>query len=497
VDYLTLFAGLLLPWALGIALLLAARDAATPLDGPGECAWIAGAGYVAGAVALTLWMRLLSTGGIRFGVLPIALPLIALTAVLAWVAVKREGWTAIAAATRGALRDLALSPGLADAARVVWIAAIAWLAIRFVLLGLEVAWQPLYPWDAWIQWATKARVWYELGHLAPFARSTEWFNSNGALYFDASPEYPPTVPLLQAWSCYALGRWDDALMNWPWWQFAVALALATYGGLRRLDVGPAGSLVGAFVVSSLPLANVHVALAGYADLPLAAFYAIGVLAFLHWHASRHAGDAIVALALLVACTQTKNPGIAWALTVAPAVLVALMPRRGLTVAAVMFGGALALLALLARTRPIIFNYQLHLDYAPAWSALAESYFLLGNWHLLWYGAIGAALLAWRGLLAPAQAPLTVIIAGGTLFLFFVFGFTTVRMWVTDQTTVNRATLHFAPLVAIFAVLAFRAFVARWSAFAPEAAELPAVESTAPAAAGAAEPQPAVPPSVPA
>ena len=41
---------------------------------------------------------------------------------------------------------------------------------------------------------------------------------NGAVYFDASPEYPPTMPLLQVWSCIALGRWDDALMNWPWWQ---------------------------------------------------------------------------------------------------------------------------------------------------------------------------------------------------------------------------------------------------------------------------------------
>ena len=34
-------------------------------------------------------------------------------------------------------------------------------------------------------------------------------------------------------------------------------------------------------------------------------------------------------------------------------------------------------------------------------------------------------------------------------------------WVTDQTTVNRATLHLAPLVAVWMVLAFRAFAARW------------------------------------
>ena len=55
---------------------------------------------------------------------------------------------------------------------------------RLVLLGLEVAWQPLYPWDAWIQWATKARVWYELGQIVPFARVEAWLAANGAAYFD-------------------------------------------------------------------------------------------------------------------------------------------------------------------------------------------------------------------------------------------------------------------------------------------------------------------------
>src|SRR6266545_4958258 len=271
-ETLRLVLGLLLPWALGIALVAAIRDCSRAIAMPGEIAWITGAGYLVGAFALTLWMRARSIAGIRFGVVPIGLPLVALIVALAWIASRRERAADIAVATLDALRALVRSPGLDGASRVLWISGIVWLAIRFLLLALEVTWQPLYPWDAWIQWATKARA------------------------------------------CYALGRWDDALMNWPWWQFALALALATYGGLRRLDVGAGGSLAGAFMIASLPLANVHVALAGYADLPLAAFYAMGVLAFLHWHRSRRGADAIVSLFLLAACTQTKNPGIVWALT---------------------------------------------------------------------------------------------------------------------------------------------------------------------------------------
>ena len=92
------------------------------------------------------------------------------------------------------------------ATRIAWQLLLAWLVIRYALLALEVIWQPLYQWDAWIQWATKARVWYEQGRIEPFARSEAWFAAGGGVWFDASPDYPPTMPLLQVWTCIALGR---------------------------------------------------------------------------------------------------------------------------------------------------------------------------------------------------------------------------------------------------------------------------------------------------
>ena len=48
---------------------------------------------------------------------------------------------------------------------------------------------------------------------------------------------------------------------------------------------------------------------------------------------------------------------------------------------------------------MILGYHLHLDFAPDWEALANSFLLYDNWHLLWYGAIAVALLGrasfWR------------------------------------------------------------------------------------------------------
>ncbi len=452
--------GMTLPWLLGIVVLLAWRSAQRPLAAPGEVAWIAGAGFFVGAFLLTLWMRVLSLAGIKFSLLAVGGPLLVVAIVLA-VLVARGGGGAMARDLRSALRDAFTVPDLAPVLRIVWWLLLAWLGLRLALLAVEVFTRPLYPWDAWMQWATKARVWYELGTIVPFARLNEWLAANGAAYFDAAPEYPPTMPLLQVWSCLLLGRWDDALMNGAWWQIAIALALAVYGGLRTLGVAALAALVGAVLVASLPLANVHVALAGYADLPLAAWYTAAALAFLRWNQQREWREAGLVVLLLAACTQIKNPGYFWALTLVPALLVALLPRLGVRIAVAGFAAASIAMIALAQFRVSIFNYQLKLDFDPAWGDLIQSYFLLGNWHLLWFGVIAAAALGWRSLLQPALAPLTTMVAAGLVFLFFVFAFTNASTFITDQTTVNRATLHLAPLMVVFMVLAWSAFAQRW------------------------------------
>ena len=83
---------------------------------------------------------------------------------------------------------------------------------------------------------------------------------------------PGTVPLLQVWSCHQCSAAGTTRsMNCPGGTRRVALALAIYGFLR----GSARSAraLRRLLVASLPLLNVHIALAGYADLPLAAVYA--------------------------------------------------------------------------------------------------------------------------------------------------------------------------------------------------------------------------------
>jgi len=171
---------------------------------------------------------------------------------------------------------------------------------------------------------------------------------------------------------------------------AVAFAIAVYGALRAMEFTPTWALAGTWLVSSLPLANTHVALAGYADLPLAIYFCAAILACLRWLRTRELADAALALLLLAACPLLKIPGRIWVLLAAPALLAGLLPRLGPRIIGTGYAATVFGLLLLAQTSPVIMGYHLHLEFAPDWEALANSFFLYDNWHLLWYGAVAAA-----------------------------------------------------------------------------------------------------------
>src|ERR1700674_1642401 len=189
-DVLTLLIGFAVVWGLGVALLAAIAPRDANERAIGDVAWTIGCGWFVGAFLLTLWMRVLAQIQVPFGVASIGLPLAATTGLLAWRArtLNTLQWTGAFTAMTGR--------NLAGWQRAIWLIILGWLAVRFALLLTEIVWRPLYPWDAWTQWATKARVWFELRTMAPFVTASEWFQATSAnVYFDAAPLHPGTVPL--------------------------------------------------------------------------------------------------------------------------------------------------------------------------------------------------------------------------------------------------------------------------------------------------------------
>jgi hypothetical protein len=451
-DVLMLLIGFAVVWGLGVALVaaIAPRDANEPATG--ELAWTVGCGWFVGAFLLTLWMRVLAQIQVPFGIASIGLPLAAATGLLAWRArtLNTFRWNGAFAPLTGRT--------LAGWQRAIWLIILGWLAVRFALLLTEIVWRPLYAWDSWTQWGTKARVWFELRTMAPFVTASEWLQATGpSVYFDAAPHYPATVPLLQVWSAILLGRWEDTLVNLPWWLTGVAFAFAIYGYLAREGFEPVMALLGTWLVLSLPILEVHIALAGYADLAMSTYLTLAALWSLRSVRTRRWGDAAIALLLLAACVVIKNPGKIWVAILVPSIVIAMLPRQGIRIATALFIIAICAMLVLARAEPTILGYRLHLDFEMPWRALFEAYFAFGNWNLLWYGVIAVAVLARRHLLSRELAPYTAIVAAGLMFLLFGFAFTNARVWVEDQSTVNRATLHLAPLIIVWMLLSFRAW----------------------------------------
>ena len=175
--------------------------------------------------------------------------------------------------------------------------------------------RPLFAWDAWSQWATKAKVWSALSDIVPFIGYDDWLARKPG-YTDTAPHYPATIPLLQTWMALAIGRFDDALVNAPWLAGFVALGLGVFGQLRRLGVGTAWATIATWLVLSLPLLDTHVALPGYADFHLAAVYALAALALAQWESSPSRGALVLFVVAAALLPLLKVPGIAWLGTLA-------------------------------------------------------------------------------------------------------------------------------------------------------------------------------------
>ena len=436
-----------LPWLAGGCCMLALQRRAEQRD----LILAAGYGYLLGALATSLAMRALDAFGVRWTAPLVALQLVALAVVACSFAglrsppPLRERWRIARARVAS----------LARAQRLLFFACFALIVVRLFGLGLELAWRPLLPWDAWAQWATKARVWYEYGRIAAFVDPAVWLQSGGAMQFvDAHPDYPGTVPLLQVWTALCLGAWDESLINAPWLAILSALGLAFYAQLRRTGIGSTQAMLFTYLLLSLPFIDLHVAVAGYVDIFIAAAYGMAAMALWQWACSRAGADALLAVLCALACIVIKKEGVVWALTLLPPVLVVINRRVGLGVVALL-GVAMLGYLLLGPGELQVLGYTLHTEFSNVSRPMLEHFFQMDNWHLLWYLTLAAIALRWRAVFSAAMAPMTVTMLGAFAFVFVVFFYSSAAFGVADETLVNRLPLHMVPALAFYLAVLWR------------------------------------------
>ncbi|MDR2172710.1 MAG: hypothetical protein LBE32_00630 [Burkholderiales bacterium] len=439
---------LLLPWLTGAALLYAASALMLPraaVHAPGELCWRIGGGAFLGYWLVTCLMRLYAFLGIPFGLMVIALPLLLITAFAFFIGWRRAPFECIK-------ENCAIST-LPKLTRYLFFALLAWLALRFGLLFFEISTRPLFPWEASIQWASKAHVYFGLKTLAPFGDSATWFN--GHVYFDNAPNLPATLPLLQAWMCVAIGEWNDVLMNLPWWAMLLALTLAVYGFMRKMEVGSFASLITAWLVASLPLLNAHVALAGLPDLPLAGAFTLTALSLVRWAHSRQWLDLFCALLFALIAAMLWPTAYLWLTLLLPAFVCILFPKStrylALALPAVTVVALLTLTQVGASLSPALANLHFDTD-LDTW---LPNFITGENWHLLWLATLATLVVGFRESLRHNIAPLSLVVWGGMLISVVAIAFPALVSWLFGAIQAERLLLTATPLLPIWVVTVWR------------------------------------------
>lgn len=417
-------------------------------------AW-AGYGFVLGMLLLTLLMRLSQGLGMGLSVTFVASAL-AVSAV-AGLVLDRNG-ALFAAAGGPPSRWTRLAIGL----------LLAWLVLRAGMLGWEVFWRPVYPWDAWISWAVKARTFFAEQAIVPFVSPATWREASVPGAFTAHGfEYPIMVPLIQAWTALVMGQWHEAWVNVAWWFAFVALCMAIYGQLRLWGLGAGTSLLAATLVGTLPMLDTHVALAGYADLWIGLYFTLAFLALVRWQQDGDRRQMLLFLLVVVALPMLKEPGmLSLALLLLPALLWSLSPRWawalvGTGVLALVGGWATQLRFELPGLGMVAFDgATLALPNgwvigAPesVWRPLWRATMVMDNWHLL-VPLVAAAMVIvpWRMGRIPRAGLLLFVVAETAVIYWTVFASPAVAQHIHSMTVTNRAMLHFLPVWLLVATM---------------------------------------------
>jgi hypothetical protein len=197
-------------------------------------------------------------------------------------------------------------------------------AACFVQLGLLLgvastgfALRPIIDWDAWAVWGLKARALYELGG----ANNPVFFSP---LYIGHNLDYPLFLPSLEAMGFRAMGSLDESLIHLQLLGIAVGFACTLWTLLRPRVPTEIAALAVLAVVAAPPVLGLLGT--AYADVPLAFFVAVGLVALARWITESDGRLLVWAALFLGAAAMTKNEGGMFAIAAFAAAAVVLLPR---------------------------------------------------------------------------------------------------------------------------------------------------------------------------
>ncbi|MDX1605909.1 MAG: hypothetical protein R3202_06925, partial [Candidatus Competibacterales bacterium] len=208
------------------------------------------------------------------------------------------------------------------------------------------------------------------------------------------------------------------------------------------------------------------ALAGYADLWLAAVFGLAALALLQWLVDGSAWQLLLALLLGLACPLIKLEGVVWAALLLSLPLFRLPGRWLLTCLAVLAaltagwylndGIQWGLVTLTPALIDLPYLGRYELTYTDSWQSLADNLLLQGSWNLFWYLPPLGLLLGLPRVGRDRQWTAALLLLGlGLAMLYVLFFYTSAEEYARRGTSLNRLFLHLTPVVLFWLLLLAR------------------------------------------
>jgi hypothetical protein len=220
------------------------------------------------------------------------------------------GWPALAAVTAivvtlaalrlpSSFRAAPRPPSRRGRERIVAVAGAVILLALLVRSWRAFAVAPIEAWDGWAIWGTKGRALHELGWADPVVFANP-------AYDHTHLSYPLLVPALEALDLAAMGGFAQQELHLQFLLFGVAL-VGGLGGVLHDRVPPLVLWPALLAIATAPAVPLQL-LTAYADIPLAAFFAVGVAAAARWLVWDERWALAAAAVLFAAALLTKLEG---------------------------------------------------------------------------------------------------------------------------------------------------------------------------------------------
>lgn len=185
--------------------------------------------------------------------------------------------------------------------QVLLLVLLVSMTTKIAAAGASIWWNPGRCEDALAYWLYKAKTVTLLGEL-PTSPAHPFYLGG------SNPKYPIFPSMIAAWIPLLVREWHEVLSVIPWLLTFLMLPLAA--GLIPSNGTPRlARIIVAYLISSLPLAAIHVFRPGYVDLILASFLMCAVGSVLQWRDNARWGTLILAFLLFTAAACTKREGV--------------------------------------------------------------------------------------------------------------------------------------------------------------------------------------------